>query len=314
MTVLSVITPTYNEEDSILDCISKLREVMNRDCPEISYEHIIIDNASLDGTANLALAESRNDPRVKVLVNSRNVGASRSIYRALSRATGQWVVPMLPADLQDPAEVIPEMIREASNGNEIVYGLRLNRQESFVIRNLRKIYYRVLGKFSPYDLQNDAGEFVLISARIKDSIIAINDQNPYVRGLIAQSGAKFSSVPYTWNRRSAGKSKSSPLVLADVAISGMVSTTYIPARIALLVGFTISTLGVIAGFAYFLLSLVSNHHAAAGIPTLIISIFFLGGVQLFFLGLIGEYVLSIHRQVKPEAVVTSTIESNFESN
>lgn len=314
MTTLTVITPTYNEQDSVLSCISKLREVMSQECPGISYEHIIIDNASLDNTVEIVVAESERDPRVKILVNSRNIGASRSIYRALGRSSGEWTVPMLPADLQDPAEVIPEMIRVATQGYEIVYGLRLNRQEGIIIRNLRKIYYRVLGKFSAYELQNDAGEFVLISSRIRDSIIQINDQNPYVRGLIAQSGAKSSSVPYTWNRREAGKSKSSALVLADVAISGMVSTTYIPARIALLVGFLISTLGVIAGFAYFLLSLLSSNHAPAGIPTLIIAIFFLGGIQLFFLGLIGEYVLSIHRQVKPESAVTSTLELNFESN
>lgn len=314
MTSLTVITPTFNEQDSILFCISKLRDVMTQECPGVSYEHIIIDNASLDKTVEIAVAESVRDPRIKVLVNSRNIGASRSIYRALGRSSGDWIVPMLPADLQDPAEVIPEMIRVASQGFEIVYGLRLNRQEGIIIRNLRKIYYRLLRKFSAYDLKNDAGEFVLISSRIRDSIIQINDQNPYVRGLIAQSGAKSSSVPYTWNRREAGKSKSSPLVLADVAISGMVSTTYIPARIALLAGFMISTLGVLAGIAYFFLSLFSSNHVPAGIPTLIIAIFFLGGIQLFFLGLIGEYVLSIHRQVKPEATVTSTLESNFESN
>lgn len=313
MTTLSVITPTYNEQDSIQNCIIKLREIMSRDCPEISYEHIIIDNSSRDETVKIAVAESMTDSRIKVLVNSRNIGASRSIYRALGRSSGDWIVPMLPADLQDPVEVIPKMIQEAKQGVEIVYGLRLNRQEGICIRNLRKIYYRTLAKFSAYDLKNDAGEFVLISSRIKDSIIQINDQNPYVRGLIAQSGAKSSSVPYTWNRREAGNSKSSPLVLADVAISGMVSTTYIPARIALMAGFLISTLGVFAGFAYFILSLFSSNHAPAGIPTLIIAIFFLGGIQLFFLGLIGEYVLSIHRQVKPEAAVTSTFESNFES-
>jgi glycosyltransferase involved in cell wall biosynthesis len=308
---LTVITPTFNEEDSILNCISRLRLVMEVGCPGIVYEHIIIDNCSSDKTARIAISESEKDIRIKVLVNSRNIGASRSIYRALNRASGRWVIPMLPADLQDPPEVIPIMIERAIGGVEVVYGVRTNRKENFIIRSMRKLYYRVLTKFSPYDLQNDAGEFMLVSSRIVDSITANCDQNPYVRGLVAQTGAKFTSIPYEWNQRKTGKSKSSFFVLADVALSGMVATTFIPARIALVFGFAISTLGIIAGGVYFLLSLFSNQHLPAGVPTLTIAVFLLGGIQLFFLGLIGEYVLSIHRQIKPEAVVTSIEESNF---
>lgn len=311
MVDLTVITPTYNEEDSILECIKRLRIVMESHCPEVTYEHIVIDNASSDETVIRVRGEAETDHRVKLIVNSRNIGASRSIYRALSRTQGDWVVPMLPADLQDPVEIIPEMLSKAVDGVEVVYGVRKNRQEGFLIRSLRKIYYRILRKFSPFDLQNDAGEFVLISSRVNDSVVNIRDENPYVRGLIAQAGAKSASVPYTWQQRNAGKSKSSALVLADVAISGMVSTTYIPARIALLAGFITSLGGFIAGIGYLILSIFSSGEVSAGIPTLIISVFFLGGTQLFFLGLIGEYVLNIHRQVKPESRVTSSIELNF---
>lgn len=313
MTYISVITPTYNEQESILQCIQNLRTVMQKDCPQITYEHLIIDNASTDRTANIALDESHLDRRIKVIVNSRNIGASRSMYRALSRVSGQWTIPMLPADLQDPAEVIPLMLKKAMEGYEVVYGVRTNRQENFLIRSLRKIYYRLLNKASTFDLQNDAGEFVLISSRVRESIVQVNDQNPYIRGMIAQTNAKSAAIPYVWNQRKYGKSKSSPLVLADVAISGMVSSTYIPARIALIFGFLTSALGVVAAFIYFLVSIFSVGSPTSGIPTIIISIFFLGGIQLFFLGLIGEYVLSIHRQVKPEAAVTSTKESNLES-
>jgi glycosyltransferase involved in cell wall biosynthesis len=308
---LSIITPTYNEEDSILECIVKLRQVMQDTLPEFSYEHLIIDNSSTDSTASIAIAESKKDPRVKVIVNSRNIGASRSIYRALGRVQGVWTIPMLPADLQDPVEVIPLMLDSAKEEVEIVYGVRTDRQENVLIRSLRKIYYRLLRKASTFDLQNDAGEFVLISARVRQAILEVRDENPYVRGLIAQTNAKSRFIPYVWKKRDNGKSKSSPLVLADVAISGIVSTTHIPARIALLFGFVMSALGVTAGVVYFLLSFTSEGTSTSGIPTIIISIFFLGGVQLFFLGLIGEYVLSIHRQIKPEPTVTSVRESNL---
>jgi glycosyltransferase involved in cell wall biosynthesis len=307
---LSVITPTYNEEDSILECIVELRKVMRAFLPEISYEHLIIDNSSSDNTANIAIAESITDSNLKVIVNSRNIGASRSIYRALARVQGSWIIPMLPADLQDPVEVIPLMLGKATDGVEIVYGVRTNRQENFVLRNLRRIYYRLLRRTSTFNLQDDAGEFVLISARVRDAIIQIKDENPYVRGLIAQTNGKFVTIPYIWKKRGSGKSKSSPLVLADVAISGIVSSTHIPARIALIFGFLTSAIGVLAGVIYFTLSFFSSGNATSGIPTIIISVFFLGGVQLFFLGLIGEYVLSIHRQIKPEPAVTSVRESN----
>jgi nitrate reductase gamma subunit len=169
----------------------------------------------------------------------------------------------------------------------------------------------VLKKFSTFDLQNDAGEFMLVSSRVVNSITSVHDENPYVRGLVAQTGAKYATIPYEWNKREAGKSKSSLFVLADVAVSGMVSTTYIPARLALVFGFTISIFGIVAGVFYFFLSIFSSGHSSSGIPTLIIAVFLLGGIQLFFLGLIGEYVLSIHRQIKPEVTVTSMKESNF---
>jgi len=307
---LSVITPTYNEEDSILNCIEALRRVMQDSLPNVSYEHLIIDNSSLDNTANLAISESIKDSNVKVIVNSRNIGASRSIYRALARVQGSWIIPMLAADLQDPAEVIPRMLESVKDDIEIVYGVRTNRQENFMMRNLRKIYYRILRRASSFNLQDDAGEFVLISSRVRDAIVQIKDENPYVRGLIAQTNGRFASIPYVWKKRVSGKSKSSPLVLADVAISGIVSSTHIPARIALIFGFLTSALGVVAGVIYFILSFFNLGSATSGIPTIIISIFFLGGVQLFFLGLIGEYVLSIHRQIKPEPAVTSVRESN----
>jgi glycosyltransferase involved in cell wall biosynthesis len=311
VTYLSVITPAYNEEDSILECIVRLREVMQDFFPQLTYEHLIIDNSSTDSTAEIAIKESKSDLRVKVIVNSRNIGASRSIYRALARVQGEWIIPMLPADLQDPVETIPLMLKSAQNGVEVVYGVRTNRQENILLRSLRKIYYRLLRKASAFNLQDDAGEFVLISSRVKDSIVKIKDENPYIRGLIAQTNAKSESVQYVWKKRERGKSKSSPLVLADVAISGIVSSTHIPARIALIFGFITSALGVVAGIVYFMLSLFSGGNSLSRIPTIIISIFFLGGVQLFFLGLIGEYVLSIHRQVKPEPTVTSVHESNF---
>lgn len=308
---LTVITPTYNEQESILGCIQELRRVMMEKLPNLIYEHIIIDNNSTDNTINLVRQASLQEPNLKIIVNSRNIGASRSIYRALARASGAWIVPMLPADLQDPPELIPKMLEKITDNVEVVYGVRSNREENIVLRNIRRFYYRILTKFSDFDLQNDAGEFCLISRRISQSMISVRDENPYIRGLIAQSGAKSSSISYIWKRRMTGKSKSTFFMLVDVAISGMVSTTYIPARIAMVFGFFTSFLSLLSGLIYLFLSIIFVESISSDTPTIVFLILFTSGIQLFFLGLIGEYVLNIHRQIKPEVHVFSTYESGF---
>jgi hypothetical protein len=160
-------------------------------------------------------------------------------------------------------------------------------------------------------MQINAGEFALINRRVVDAITSTNDQYPYVRGLIAQTNAQFSKVEYSWDTRKTGKSKASPLELIDVAINGFVSTSQVPARLALLSGFLLSSVGIFAGIGYLVATLVFDSQIGTGIPTLIVGFFLISGVQLFFLGLIGEYVLSIHKQVKPEPLVYSKREINF---
>jgi glycosyltransferase involved in cell wall biosynthesis len=308
---LSIITPTYNEEDAILTCIGAVRETMKAYSKELVYEHIIIDNNSTDSTPQLVETVGELDSRVRLIVNSRNIGASRSIFRALGKAKGNWVVPMLPADLQDPVSVIPQFLDLVKVGQtEVVYGVRTNRQESLVLNLLRNTYYRIVRKFSNFEIQLNAGEFALVSKSVVDAIIETNDQYPYVRGLIAQTGAKFKTVEYQWQKRTSGKSKASPLVLIDTAVNGLISTSQIPARLALICGFVFSCVGIFSGFIFLVATLIFDVKIGTGIPTLIISFFVISGIQLFFLGLIGEYVLSIHRQIKLEPTVRSIRETN----
>ena len=308
---LTIITPTYNEVESIGSCIRAVRETLQNYSEVMVYEHLIIDNNSTDSTAEVVAEAAESDNRVRLIVNSRNIGAERSIFRALGKAKGKWVVPMLPADMQDPVSVIPQFLDLVHDGSiEIVYGIRTNRQESLFMRSLRTVYYRIIRKFSNTEIHLNAGEFALVSKEIVSTIIETNDQYPYVRGLISQTGAKFKTLEYSWEVRKSGKSKASPLVLIDVAINGFVSTSQIPARIALICGFLLSTLGILAGFSYLIATLFFGATIGTGIPTLVISLFFFSGIQLFFLGLIGEYVLSIHRQVKLEPSVRSSKEIN----
>ena len=297
---LSIITPCFNEEESVEKCYQSLSNVMSQNLPGVTYEHIFADNHSTDRTVEIIKKFALSDSRVKLIVNSKNIGAPRNIYRALSRTSGSAVIPMLPADLQDPAEVIPQFFKEWKLGSLIVFGQRIERDESLAMRVLRGIYYRTIRKFATSDIPINAGEFMLIDRKVVDLLVNMKESNPYLRGMIAQVGTKSSYIDYNWGRREFGKSKATPFVLIDTAINGLVSTSRLPARFALFFGFILSFLGIILGIWSFISSILSNSSVQSGIPTIIVAIFFLGGIQLFFLGLIGEYVLSIHGQIRPE--------------
>jgi glycosyltransferase involved in cell wall biosynthesis len=297
---LTIITPCFNEEDSVQICADRVRDVMARELPKVSYEHIFSDNASVDGTLEILKDIARRDKKVKVVVNSRNVGPFRNIYRAMSKSSGRAIVPMLPADLQDPVEVIPEFYREWEAGTLVVFGVRTNRQESFLMRTLRAIYYRMIRRFADGQIPINSGEFMLIDRKIAENLLVLKDHYPYIRGLVAQSTDNWKSVKYTWVKREKGKSKSNPLALIDQAINGLISTSRVPARLALLGGFAFSGFGILAGIWSLIANLILGSGVSHGIPTLIVALFIFGGIQLFFLGLIGEYVLSIHAQVRQQ--------------
>jgi glycosyltransferase involved in cell wall biosynthesis len=298
MKKLSIITPCYNEEVNVEICAQELKKVMQEKLSGYNYEHIFADNASSDSTLMKLRELAARDQHIKVISNSRNVGPFRNMWNAMKSATGDAVVPLLPADLQDPPSVIPELVKHWEQGFLVTYGVRANREESIIMRMARGLYYRIIKKFASAVIPLNSGEFLLADKKVIDSILVVDDQYPYIRGLIAQTGVKSASVPYTWVRRVRGKSKNSFISLIDQAINGFVSTSRVPARLALLGGFLLSFLGFAYAIFTVVMVLISDGTAPVGIPTIIVGIFLLGGVQLLFLGLIGEYILSIHGQVR----------------
>lgn len=298
MKKLSVVTPCYNEELNVEICAQELKKIMQEHLPNYDYEHIFADNASTDSTLIKLREIAKNDEHVKVISNSRNVGPFRNMWNAMKSATGDIVVPQLAADLQDPPSVIPELVKNWEAGFLVTYGVRAKREESLVMRFARGLYYRIIKKFAAAVIPLNSGEFLLADKKVIDSILAVDDQYPYIRGLIAQTGVKSTSVSYTWVKRERGKSKNSFISLIDQAINGFVSTSRVPARLALLGGFILSFLGFAYALFTIIMVLTSNGSAPVGIPTIIVGIFLMGGVQLLFLGLIGEYILSIHGQVR----------------
>jgi glycosyltransferase involved in cell wall biosynthesis len=311
MKKITVITPCFNEEVNVEICASELKKVMFEKLPTYEYEHIFADNASTDSTLQKLRTLAAQDSRIRVISNSRNVGPFRNMWNAMKSATGDAVIPLLPADLQDPPSVIPELVKSWELGFLVTYGVRANREESLIMRLARGAYYRIIKKFASAVIPLNSGEFLLADKRVIDSILTVDDQYPYIRGLIAQTGVRSASVPYTWIKRERGKSKNNFISLIDQAINGFVSTSRVPARLALLGGFALSILGIFFALITAILVLTSDVNVPIGIPTIIVGIFFLGGIQLLFLGLIGEYILSIHGQVRRIPPMFETERINF---
>ncbi len=295
---ISIITPCYNEEQSIELCVNAIRDIFRTQLKDFEYEHIICDNASTDSTREKLKSLASADSNLKVIINSRNVGPFRNMWVGLKSATGDAIIPFLPVDLQDPPAVIPKFIELWQTGNLVVYGVRENRKEFFLMRFLRSIYYKIIARFADFKIPLNAGEFLLADKKVIDSILEIEDEYPYIRGLIAQTGVTSSFVSYDWGIRKEGKSRLNFTQLIDQGLNGFVSTSRIPARLILLTGLLVSILGVLGAILTSAIVLFGENDVLPGIPTIIVSLFFFGGIQIFFLGLIGEYVLSIHGQVR----------------
>lgn len=294
------MTPCYNEEGNVAACAAEVARVMAEQLPGFDYEHVFSDNASTDATVEVLRGLAAADPHIRVVVNSRNVGPFRNIANGLRHVSGDLVVPMVPADIQDPPSIIPEMVAKLTAGIDVVYGVRSNRRENFLLRGLRNAYYSVLRAGGGTMPPAHAGEFLLARREVIDAVLKVAGSYPYVRGLVAQTQPRFDTVPYVWGQRNVGRSRNSIPDLIDQALNGIVSTARAPMRWALLLGIVLAVTGVAIGIVNFFVFLFAGTDAAQGIPTLIVATFFFGGVNLFFIGLIGEYVLSIHSSVRPE--------------
>lgn len=301
MKKISTVTPCFNEEESVRACYEELRRVFEEQLPEYERELVFVDNASTDGTMRELREIAKQDKSVKVLLNARNYGALRSLFNALRFCTGDAVLVMVAVDMQDPPSLLPEFVRYWEQGYKVVYGVRTKRQESTVIRALRWLFYRVVYVLSDIKVPVDAGEFQLIDRQIHQVLIQNHDYHPYVRGLIAECGFYDRSigVRYPWQLRRRGISKARFFGLIDTALNGIISFTSVPLRIATFVGFLVAIGSFLYAIVAFALTIASAHpQLVPGIATLIVALFFFSGVQLFFIGILGEYVGAIHAQVR----------------
>ncbi len=308
MKTISIVTPCFNEEENV-------EELHRRICAAMQgfgydYEHIFIDNASTDGTVGKIRELAAKDPHVKAILNNRNFGHIRSPYHGLLQAAGDAVISMA-SDLQDPPERIPEFIRKWEQGYKVVIGVKTQSRENGFIYFLRTGYYRILRRLSDVDLIENFTGFGLYDRKVIEILRQLNDPYPYFRGLIADIGYPIARIEFVQPRRIHGLTKNNFYSLYDMAMLGLTGYTKIPLRLATMLGFVAAGLSFLVGLVYLVYKLIFWAEFSVGLAPAVIGLFFLGSVQLIFLGIVGEYIGAIYTQVIHRPLVIEKERINF---
>ena len=301
MNFLSVITPCYNEEGNVTELHARVRDAMAR-IENCDYEHIFIDNASTDNTAALLKQIASIDPRVKLIVNARNFGHIRSPMHALLEAKGEAVISIV-ADLQDPPELIPDLVTRWRQGFAMVLCIKRSSAEAPLMFFLRKSYYALVERLSSITTVQNFTGFGLYDRKVVEAVRQFGDPYPYFRGMIAEIGLSMCTIPYDQPVRKRGITKNNFYALYDIAMLGIINHSKVPLRLVTGLGFASACGSFIAGLGYLLYKLIFWSQFNVGIAPLVIGLFFLGSVQLVSLGVIGEYVGAIHTHVQKRPYV-----------
>lgn len=308
---ISVVIPTYNEEGNVKPLAQAIVNVMEKELPEYDYEIIFIDNHSKDNTRLFLRQLCGDNQKIKAIFNARNFGQIRSPVYGLKQAKGDCVIRMC-ADFQDPVEMIPKFVREWEKGWKIVIGIKKSSKEKKMMYWIRTIYYKLIRKITDIDHIEHFTGFGLYDKAFVDVVRDLHDPIPYLRGIIAELGFDYMAIPYEQQKRKAGKSKNNFYSLYDYAMIGITSYSKVVLRMATFVGFIVGGISFVAGIIYFILKLLYWDRFSAGMAPLLIGVFFLGSMQLFFIGFLGEYVLSINTRVLDRPLVVEELRLNFE--
>lgn len=309
MKLISVVTPCYNEEENVEEVYNQVKKIFDA-IEGYSYEHIFIDNASCDNTVAILRELAKGDKNVKVIINTRNFGWICSPHHALLQSNGDAVV-LLAADLQDPPAMINDFISSWEEGYKVVLGVKKHSEESSLMFFLRKSYYRFINKLSMIELTDNNTGFGLYDKRVIDILREINDPYPYFRGLISELGFESAKIEYFQPVRKRGITSSNFYALYDVAILGITNHSKVPLRLATMLGFATSALSLLVATCYFVAKLIFWNSFFLGIAPLVIGLFFFSSVQLFFIGIVGEYIGSIYTQVRKRPLVIEKERINF---
>lgn len=309
--LISIITPCFNEEANVEELVARIRKTMSS-LPSYDYEHILIDNASTDRTVEILRSLAANDPALRVIVNCRNFGHIRSPIHAIFEARGNAIIGMA-SDLQDPPELIPEFIKHWENGLKVVIAVKPKSRETPLMFLLRRAYYLTIGRISDVPLIENFTGFGLYDREVIDTIKSLDDPYPYFRGLIAELGYPRAEIPFEQPRRVRGVTKNNFYTLFDLAMLGLTSHSKVPIRLATIAGFSLSAISMFVAAGYLIAKLIYWDSFAFGMAPVLIGMFFFASVQLFFIGIIGEYIASIHTHVKKRPLVIEKERINFDA-
>lgn len=310
MKKVTLFSGTYNEVENVEELLRRCWAAIEPLRGKYEWEYLFIDNNSNDGTQELLRKVAAADPRIKVIFNMRNFGHIRSGFHGLLQAQGDAVIA-LASDLQDPPEMIPDLIEQWERGFKIALGVKNQSEESALFFMVRKAYYSFVASVSDVQLLKNATGFGLYDQQVIEQLRQLNDPYPYVRGIISDLGYPVAQLPFVQPQRKRGFTKNNFYTLYDMAMLGITSFSKIPLRLATMVGFAMSLLSFLIAVGYFVYKLLFWRSFPVGTAPIVIGLFLFSSVQLFFIGMLGEYIGAIHTQVLHRPLVVERERINF---
>lgn len=311
MKKISILIPAYNEEENVEPISKAVINMLSKDLPNYDYEIIFIDNDSTDDTRNILRRLCSENNKIKAIFNAKNFGQFNSPYYGLTQTSGDCTV-LLCCDFQDPIEMIPQFVKEWENGYKIVSAIKTTSKENKIMRLLRTIYYKTIKKMSDVEQIEHFTGFGLYDRSFIEVLKNLDDPTPFLRGIVAELGFRRKDIPYQQQKRAAGKTHNNWATLYDAAMLSFTSYTKVGLRIATIIGFLFSACSLVVAFIYLIMKLLYWDRFVAGTIPILLAVCILGSVQLFFIGLLGEYVLSINRRVMKRPLVVEEERINFD--
>lgn len=310
MKKISILIPCYNEEDNVVPMSKGIAEMFDGKLSQYDYELIFIDNDSKDSTRDKIRQICKENSHVKAIFNAKNFGQFNSPYYGILQTTGDCTISMV-CDFQDPLELIPQYIAEWEKGYKIVIGIKTSSRENIIMYKLRSLYYKMIKKFSDVEQIEHFTGSGLYDKEFVDVLRNLKDPTPFLRGIVAELGFKRKEIPYEQPERRAGKSKNNLYTLYDAAMLSITSYTKIGLRLCTFFGMFCGAVSALIGLVYLVFKLIWWERFVAGMAPVLIGMFFLGSLQLFFIGFIGEYVSSINQRVMNRPLVIEEERINF---
>ena len=310
MKKISVLIPCYNEAENVGPISRAVTEILEKELPQYDYELVFIDNDSTDGTRDIIRGLCADNPRIKAILNARNFGQFNSPYYGMLQVTGDCVIEMV-ADFQDPVEMIPKYIHEWEKGYKIVIGIKTSSKENRLMYWLRSCYYKTIKKLSDLEQIEHFTGSGLYDREFIEVLRNLDDPTPFLRGIVAELGYRRKEIPYEQPRRRAGKTHNNFYRLYDAAMLSVTSYTKAGLRLATIFGSICAVVSMLIAMVYLVMKLIWWDRFPAGMAPMLIGMLFLGSVQLFFIGFLGEYIMSINQRVMKRPLVIEEERINF---